>query len=321
MRDDNCGLPPKSLPGSSAVNHLKPASPSLRGTSPAASSVTARAKQESPTTKLLPPPATKVVEAPIGKVRLVNYFEEETAEETPAVEETPTVGDSPAINDVPALEAPAALEPVPQRSSADLQPEPEKEAQRLRFKGIRDILPYEDYEPDPEVAAKDRCANLCPRGPNCPECKARNGEVTEGTLYCPACPKEEPVPGQDRTDLPLLATPNRSFPHMDYCWEPSNLYHNPLYFEDFCLERYGHTRHYALQPLFSTSLFAAQLLGLPYQASIDPIWKKRYTLGWYRPGKFVPYKYYQVPWNTQAAVTEAAFVTGGYFLFAPSVSP
>ena len=58
-----------------------------------------------------------------------------------------------------------------------------------------------------------------------------------------------------------------------------------------------------------------------YQMSIDPPWKKRYALGWYRPGQYVPYKYYQVPWNTQAAITEAGVLTGAYFLFAPGISP
>jgi hypothetical protein len=239
----------------------------------------------------------------IGRVRTVGHTEEVPADEVFA-DEVPAAEVS---TEVSALQPPGGLMPMPEG--------------RIRFKQIREILPYEDYEPDPEVAAKDRCNNLCPRGPNCPECKQRNGEVGSDTLICPACPKEEPVPGQDRSDLPLHAYPNRSFAHIDYCWEPSNMYHLPLYFEDFCLERYGHTRHYLLQPVVSTSIFAVQLLGLPYQASIDPIWKKRYTLGWHRPGKFVPYKYYQVPWNTQAAATQAAFVTGGYFLFAPSVSP
>jgi hypothetical protein len=55
--------------------------------------------------------------------------------------------------------------------------------------------------------------------------------------------------------------------------------------------------------------------------TIDPIAKKRYALGWFRPGQYVPYKYYQVPWNTEAAVVEAGVIAGSYFLFAPGVGP
>lgn len=300
LRDDNCGFVETSVRASTAGNRFKPAAsrPLVAATGTQASPQLPRRRSDDGNSA--------------GKIRLVNYSEEDlfpidSSEATPAVDEAP------------ALEAAPALETAVQQPELNLKPEPEEK--RLRFKHIRDILPYEDYEPDPEVAAKDKCSNLCPRGPNCPECKERNGEVGADTLICPACPREQPVPGQDRTDVPLFAFPTRAFPHIHYCWEPSNLYHNPLYFEDFCLERYGHTRHYLLQPIVSTSIFAVQLLGIPYQASIDPIWKKRYTLGWHRPGKFVPYKYYQVPWNTEAALTEAAFVTGGYFLFAPSVSP
>jgi hypothetical protein len=76
-----------------------------------------------------------------------------------------------------------------------------------------------------------------------------------------------------------------------------------------------------IQPFFSAAKFAVQFVGLPYQMSIDPVCKRRYVLGWHRPGQFVPYKCYQIPWNTQAAVTEAAVLTGAFFLFAPSVSP
>ena len=48
----------------------------------------------------------------------------------------------------------------------------------------------------------------------------------------------------------------RAFGQINYHWEPSNLYHLPIYFEDFCLERYGHTRHYLIQPFVSGGLFA-----------------------------------------------------------------
>ncbi|MGQ0634926.1 MAG: hypothetical protein ACT4QC_09970 [Planctomycetaceae bacterium] len=195
-------------------------------------------------------------------------------------------------------------------------------AQLVRpFKRIDAIRPYFDYEPDAETQKLDRCYNLCPRpgSPECPECESSNGEPLASA--CPECPVELDLRDSSRFTGQSLDYPIRNFPHIHYCWEPTNLYSLPLYFQDPCLERYGHTRHYLIQPVFSGALFAAQFLGLPYQMSIDPMWKKRYALGWYRPGQYVPYKYYQVPWNTQAALTEAGVITGAYFLFAPGVSP
>lgn len=189
------------------------------------------------------------------------------------------------------------------------------------FRKIGDIMPYENYEPDPEVAAKDACANLCPRpqGADCPECsKDSDGNI----IPCPECPWEQELrrigraPGEpDRPFIP------RDFAHIHYCWEPTNLYHNPIYFEDITLERYGHTRNYLLQPVFSIAKFAVQLGGLPYQMSIYPVWDRQYSLGYYRPGEFVPYKYHQVPLNARAAAVEAGVISGAYFLFAPGVGP
>lgn len=106
----------------------------------------------------------------------------------------------------------------------------------------------------------------------------------------------------------------RVFPESAYTWEASNLYHNPLYFEDPALERYGHTLPHYLQPFASGGRFMTQLIGLPYQMTIDPIHRKVYTLGWYRPGECAPKLCYQVPWNTRAAAVQAGTLTGLIFL-------
>ncbi len=100
-----------------------------------------------------------------------------------------------------------------------------------------------------------------------------------------------------------------------FTWMASNLYHNPLYFEDPALERYGHTYHPLVQPFASAGRFTTQLVGLPYQMAIDPIQRRRYTLGWYRPGDCAPKKHYQIPLNKKAAAVEAGVVTGAFFLF------
>ena len=108
--------------------------------------------------------------------------------------------------------------------------------------------------------------------------------------------------------------PERVFQSQDYHWKPTDLYHFPLYFEDPPLERYGHTHHRMLQPFVSAARFGTQLIGLPYQMTIDPIRRKTYTLGWYRPGEPAPIRYYQVPWNTEAAVAQGGVMTGLFFL-------
>jgi hypothetical protein len=48
--------------------------------------------------------------------------------------------------------------------------------------------------------------------------------------------------------------------------------------------------------------------------TIDPIYKKRYSLGYYRPGEYAPKKLYQIPLNLDAAIVEAGVVTGLFFL-------
>lgn len=209
----------------------------------------------------------------------------------------------------------------------DLSGEPTPEAGEFvrPLRKIGDIHPYYDYEPDPEIAAQDKCYNLCPRpqDADCPECRQPDEEGgAAGSLLCPDCPAERDIrrigrqPGEpDREYVP------RNFAFAHYAWEPTNLYHYPIYFEDFTLERYGHTRHYLIQPFFSGAKFAVQFLGLPYQLTLWPPLTKQYSLGYYRPGEFVPCKYYQIPWNTRAALVEAGIVTGAYFLWAPGVGP
>ncbi len=214
------------------------------------------------------------------------------------------------------------LQPIP-----DAQPPRETGGITIRpFRKIHEIVPYDNYEPDTELATQDPCHNLCPRpkGGDCPDCNSTDaeGNPTAG-LPCPDCPWEQDLrrigrkPGEP--DIPFVP---RDFAHIHYCWEPTNLYHNPIYFEDVPLERYGHTRHYMLiQPFFSVSKFALQLVGLPYQLSLDPVWDKQYSLGYYRPGEYVPYKYYQIPWNAKALAVEAGVISGSYFIFAPGVGP
>lgn len=239
--------------------------------------------------------------------------EELASSQAPAIESVDHLAQDPKFN--------AALEAA---EDADTRRARVRDQLTRPFKQMREIRPYYDYEPDSEQLAADRCFNLCPRpgSPDCPDCEKLGPDgVAQDRMACPECPIEIDLRDTARLVGSINDFPTRNFPHIHYCWEPTNLFSYPLYFEDHCLERYGHTRHFLLQPPFSVGLFCAQFVGLPYQMTIDPIAKKRYALGWYRPGQYVPYKYYQVPWNTEAALVEAGVIAGSYFLFAPGVGP
>lgn len=146
-----------------------------------------------------------------------------------------------------------------------------------QLRKITDIMPYHDYAPE-----------------------SHSNQVKSTTL-----------PDEIWTSKPY--TP-RKFEDVMYTWEASDLYHNPLYFEDPALERYGHTYPDAIQPFASVGRFGLQLFGLPYQMTIDPICSKHYTLGWYRPGECAPKLMYQIPLNARAAKVQAGVVTGLFFL-------
>ncbi|GEM_PF-375857 len=98
-------------------------------------------------------------------------------------------------------------------------------------------------------------------------------------------------------------------------WAPTNLYYHPLYFEDPSLERYGHTYHPVVQPFASAGRFATQLVGLPYQMTLHPVHSREYALGYYRPGECAPKKHYQIPFNEEAALVQAAAMVGFFLIF------
>ncbi len=187
-------------------------------------------------------------------------------------------------------------------ASAQIQPLPESAAlgPSLEERKITEILPHPDYEPDPVLARENPYLNLCPK----PEHAADSPDATRRTPACPPLVKLEVDPYL-----------GRQFAETIFTWDAPDLWYNPLYFEDAPLERYGHTLPCCVQPFASVGKFGVQLLGLPYQMSIDPLCSRRYTLGWYRPGEWAPKKCYQVPLNADAALAEGAVATGAIFLF------
>lgn len=148
-----------------------------------------------------------------------------------------------------------------------------------KLKKITSILPYADYSP----------------------------------LETPGPQVSENLRAPEEIDLNVGEAPMRSMEATVFQWQPSNLWHHPLYFEDPGLERTGHTYEPWLQPFASVSRFGIQLVGLPYQMTLDPVCKKRYALGWYRPGECAPKQLHQIPWNKKAAINQAAVTTGLVF--------
>ena len=105
----------------------------------------------------------------------------------------------------------------------------------------------------------------------------------------------EPEPGEFPEEVRLGEEPwrPRAWGPRLFTWEESQLHHQPLYFEDVGLERYGHS-YGVFQPLASFRRFNAQLLTLPYQMLVEPPRSCEYTLGYYRPGDHAPRLWYKV---------------------------
>ncbi len=178
-------------------------------------------------------------------------------------------------------------------------PLPEPVTSPMQLKRISEIQPFYDYKPASAIEG-EVCWDLCPRPDGMP-CKADKA----GNM--PECPSE--------FRLSDAAYSNRMYSDCLYQWRASDQWFNPLYFEDPGLERYGHAHHELVQPFVSVARFGVQLVGLPYQMTIDPVRKKMYNLGYYRAGECAPKKYYRIPWNTHAAIAEAGVWTGLVFIF------
>ena len=174
-------------------------------------------------------------------------------------------------------------------------PKADRAVRQVRdLKSIRNILPFGDYDPNPDPE-DDPYRNLCPRPAGAP----RDGEDDDETAAL--CPEVRPLSTERYSPRPVRP--------VQYRWAASNVAYNPLYFQDVSLERYGHN-YGLLQPVVSVGKFGTQLIGLPYQMALDPPCKCVYPLGYYRPGDCAPKLHYQIPLNARAALVQAAAVSG-----------
>jgi hypothetical protein len=133
--------------------------------------------------------------------------------------------------------------------------------------------------------------------------------TTAGETPDSAFPVLSEVP-VERVHVPGTA---RTWQGMAYYWDASHLIHQPLYFEDINLERYGYSFGVA-QPFVSAVRFFSRIPLLPYAMTVHPPWKAEYALGYWRPGSPAPYVHQVPPPSAHGALVEAAVVTGLFFV-------
>ncbi len=97
-----------------------------------------------------------------------------------------------------------------------------------------------------------------------------------------------------------------------YEFAAANTFSHPRYFEDRMLERHGHERFPALQPLVSGVRFYATMPMLPYLMTVRHPCECESSLGYFRPGTCV-YPYIQrPPYERKALLVESAAVAGAF---------
>ncbi len=107
----------------------------------------------------------------------------------------------------------------------------------------------------------------------------------------------------------------RRFATTTFTWTAAGYCHKPLYFEDWMLERYGHSYGPAADPFLSAAHFFVTLPVLPYKMGTELPWECVYPLGYYRPGNCAPWTVPAIPISARGFAVQAATVTGLVFLF------
>ena len=106
----------------------------------------------------------------------------------------------------------------------------------------------------------------------------------------------------------------RRFASTTFTWKAAGYCHKPLYFEDWNLERYGHSRGVLADPWISAAHFFVSLPVLPYKMGVQAPWECVYPLGYYRPGSCAPWTCPAIPISARGFAVEAATITGIVFL-------
>lgn len=106
----------------------------------------------------------------------------------------------------------------------------------------------------------------------------------------------------------------RSTAYRTVNWLPTNFFHQPLYFDDMPLERYGQSVCPHWQPVASGLRFFLTVPAVPYKIGLDRPYDCVTTLGLYRPGVCAPCVRERYPIEADATLFEAATALGFVFL-------
>jgi hypothetical protein len=105
----------------------------------------------------------------------------------------------------------------------------------------------------------------------------------------------------------------RRFACTTFTWKAAGYCHKPLYFEQWDMERYGHSYGPIADPFVSAAHFFVTLPVLPYKMGVELPWECVYPLGYYRPGDCAPYTIPAVPISIRGFAIQAATITGIVF--------
>ncbi len=95
---------------------------------------------------------------------------------------------------------------------------------------------------------------------------------------------------------------------INFAWTATCTCHNPVYFEDEQLERYGNSFGPAVQTTVSAVRFFSTVPLLPYFMGVYPANECVYDLGQYRPGSCAPYYLDPLPISVRGALYEGTFL-------------
>ena len=175
-----------------------------------------------------------------------------------------------------------------------------------------------DAERDADAAEDDTPARKEPCAAESGDCRAalerlRNDKLADIGL-------DIAVSGRPGNDYPCECRLEgetfepRRFATTTFTWKAAGYCHKPLYFEDWQLERYGHSHGPLADPFFSAAHFFTTLPVLPYKMGVELPWECVYPLGYYRPGDCAPWMVPAIPISCRGMAVEAATVTGLVFL-------
>jgi hypothetical protein len=108
--------------------------------------------------------------------------------------------------------------------------------------------------------------------------------------------------------------PSADSAYVEFSWAPAELAHQPLYFDDQPLERYGQSVCPLLQPVLSGAHFFLVFPVVPYKIGIDRTHDPVHTLGHYRMGTAAPCIRQRLPFELDAALFEAGAWLGAGFI-------